>query len=88
MASVQCFTIIACEADWPPAYRVNRWVKGLSAFAEANDALEEFTRFPSWVWSASPGDGRCPLVWIVLMQAEYDRRRFHRMAKIVQRTGR
>lgn len=27
----QGFTIIACEADWPPAYRVNRWVKGVHA---------------------------------------------------------
>ena len=47
------FTIIACEADWPPAYRVNRWVKGLSSAAnikDANDALKEFIRFPSWMW--------------------------------------
>jgi len=47
------FTIIACEADWPPAYRVNRWVKGLSSSSDikdANDALKEFTRFPSWMW--------------------------------------
>ena len=47
------FTVIACEADWPPAYRVNRWVKGLSSASnikDANDALKEFTRFPSWMW--------------------------------------
>ncbi|CAF3573475.1 unnamed protein product [Adineta steineri] len=46
------FTIIACEADWPPAYRVNRWVKGISSstIKDANDALKDFTRFPSWMW--------------------------------------
>ncbi|CAF3399796.1 unnamed protein product [Rotaria sp. Silwood1] len=46
------FTIVACEADWPPAYRVNRWVKGisLSTIEDADDALKDFTRFPSWMW--------------------------------------
>ncbi|CAF4386961.1 unnamed protein product, partial [Rotaria sordida] len=47
------FTVVACEADWPPAYRVNRWVKGHPAaknISDANDALKEFTRFPSWMW--------------------------------------
>ncbi|CAF1052914.1 unnamed protein product [Adineta steineri] len=47
------FTIIACEADWPPAYRVNRWVKGFSSASnikDADDALKEFTRFPAWMW--------------------------------------
>ncbi|CAF0880466.1 unnamed protein product [Rotaria sordida] len=47
------FTIVACEADWPPAYRVNRWVKKVSSsttIKSANDALKEFTRFPSWMW--------------------------------------
>ncbi|CAF3422274.1 unnamed protein product, partial [Rotaria socialis] len=42
-------TIIACEADWPSAYRVNRWVKGDSTtlnITDANDALKQFTRFP------------------------------------------
>ncbi|CAF1195727.1 unnamed protein product [Rotaria sordida] len=47
------FTVVACEADWPPAYRVNRWVKGhpvAKNISDANDALKEFTRFPSWMW--------------------------------------
>ncbi|CAF4299001.1 unnamed protein product, partial [Rotaria sp. Silwood2] len=46
------FTIVACEADWLPAYRVNRWVKGisLSTIKDADDALKDFTRFPSWMW--------------------------------------
>ncbi|CAF0882829.1 unnamed protein product [Adineta ricciae] len=47
------FTIIACEADWPPAYRVNRWVKEMSSSSklqDANDALKDFTRFPVWMW--------------------------------------
>ena len=48
----QGFIIIACEADWPPAYRVNRWIKGIasSIITDANDALKDFTRFPSWMW--------------------------------------
>ncbi|CAF1658853.1 unnamed protein product [Adineta ricciae] len=47
------FTIIACEADWPPAYQVNRWVKEMSSSSklkDANDALMDFTRFPVWMW--------------------------------------
>lgn len=51
----QGFTIIACEADWPPAYRVNRWVKEVhsSTIEDAADALKDFIRFPSWLWSVS-----------------------------------
>ncbi|CAF1146459.1 unnamed protein product [Rotaria sordida] len=47
------FTIVACEADWPSAYHVNRWVKGLSSASNiknANDALKEFKQYPSWMW--------------------------------------
>jgi hypothetical protein len=43
---------LACEADWPPAYRVNRWVKEISSstIKDADDALKDFTPFPSWMW--------------------------------------
>jgi len=44
------FTAIAVEADWPDAYRTNRFVRGESDDAEAVDALQEFVRFPSWMW--------------------------------------
>jgi erythromycin esterase-like protein len=44
------FTAVAVEADWPDAYRVNRYVRGLGDDAEAIDALADFKRFPAWMW--------------------------------------
>src|SRR3990172_6964553 len=44
------FNAIAAEADWPDAYRVNRYVRGVSDDAEAIDALGDFRRFPAWMW--------------------------------------
>jgi erythromycin esterase-like protein len=44
------FTAVAVEADWPDAYRVNRYVRGFSDDRESVDALADFKRFPSWMW--------------------------------------
>jgi len=44
------FTAVAVEADWPDAYRVNRFVMGLSHDADAGAALTDFRRFPAWMW--------------------------------------
>lgn len=44
------FTAVAVEADWPDAYRVNRWVRGGAADADATEALAGFRRFPQWMW--------------------------------------
>jgi erythromycin esterase-like protein len=44
------FTVVAAEADWPDAYRVNRWVRHLSRDTDAETALGDFTRFPRWMW--------------------------------------
>ncbi|MFL6208732.1 MAG: erythromycin esterase family protein [Pyrinomonadaceae bacterium] len=44
------FTAVAVEADWPDAFRVNRYVRGLSADKNANEALGGFRRFPTWMW--------------------------------------
>jgi len=44
------FTAIAVEADWPDAYRVNRYVRGISSDADAIEALRGFNRFPAWMW--------------------------------------
>ncbi|HEY8458976.1 MAG TPA: erythromycin esterase family protein [Blastocatellia bacterium] len=44
------FRAVAVEADWPDAYRVNRYVRGASADAGAKDALGDFKRFPTWMW--------------------------------------
>jgi len=44
------FTAVAVEADWPDAYRVNRFVRGEPGDAEAVEALSGFKRFPTWMW--------------------------------------
>lgn len=44
------FTAVAVEADWPDAYRVNRYVHGVSDDATSADALAGFQRFPTWMW--------------------------------------
>jgi len=44
------FTAVAVEADWPDAYRVNRYVMGLSKDPDADTALSDFRRFPAWMW--------------------------------------
>jgi erythromycin esterase-like protein len=44
------FTAVAVEGDWPDAYRVNRYVMGLSKDLDADAALSDFRRFPAWMW--------------------------------------
>jgi len=44
------FTAVAVEADWPDAYRVNRYVRGEGRDGSANEALSGFERFPAWMW--------------------------------------
>ena len=44
------FLAVAVEADWPDAYRVNRYVRGASNDANATRALSKFQRFPTWMW--------------------------------------
>lgn len=44
------FQAVAIEGDWPDAYRVNRWVRGQSSELDAIDALDDFRRFPAWMW--------------------------------------
>src|SRR6266542_4677375 len=41
------FNIVAVEADWPDAARIDRYVRHL---APARDARPAFERFPSWMW--------------------------------------
>src|SRR5436189_6370491 len=40
-------TAVAVEADWPDAYRINRFVRGYPGDAEAIEALQDFKRFPT-----------------------------------------
>jgi len=44
------FTAVAVEADWPDAWRVNRYVRGEGRDADGRAALSGFERFPSWMW--------------------------------------
>lgn len=44
------FTAVAVEADWPDAYRVNRYVRGMGDDATPEQALGGFKRFPQWMW--------------------------------------
>ncbi len=44
------FTAVAVEADWPDAYRVNRFVRAASDDSTAEEALADFRRFPTWMW--------------------------------------
>jgi erythromycin esterase-like protein len=44
------FHAVAVEADWPDAYRLNRYVRHASADRNANEALSDFERFPIWMW--------------------------------------
>lgn len=44
------FCAVAAEADWPDAYRVNRYVRGQGSETSATEALSGFERFPTWMW--------------------------------------
>ncbi|CAB4410658.1 unnamed protein product [Rhizophagus irregularis] len=46
------YGVVACEADWPDTYNVNRYVQN-SKFNESKDAhelLSNYKRFPTWMW--------------------------------------
>src|SRR5437763_14511395 len=44
------FTAVCAEADWPDAWRVNRFVRGFSDDHNSAEALAGFKRFPQWMW--------------------------------------
>src|SRR2546421_5523774 len=44
------FIAVAVEADWPDAYRVNRYVRGVNDDPTGREALAGFKRFPIWMW--------------------------------------
>jgi protein-L-isoaspartate(D-aspartate) O-methyltransferase len=41
------FTVVALEADWPDAARVDAWVRG---YPPPQPGLRPFSRFPTWMW--------------------------------------
>jgi erythromycin esterase-like protein/predicted phosphoribosyltransferase len=50
LISEKKFRAVAVEADWPDAYRVNRYVRSTSDDIDAVEALADFRRFPTWMW--------------------------------------
>lgn len=44
------FTAVAVEADWPDAYRVNRYLHGRGTDLSAAESLGNFRQFPAWMW--------------------------------------
>ncbi|WP_458685597.1 erythromycin esterase family protein [Nocardia tengchongensis] len=50
LISERGFSGVACEADWPDAYRVDRYVRGLGTDDSPTHALSGFERFPGWMW--------------------------------------
>lgn len=44
------FSAVAVEADFPDAYRVNRYVRGSGNDRTAEESLKDFSRFPLWMW--------------------------------------
>ena len=50
LISEKGFAAVAVEADWPDAYRINRFVRGIGGDEEAVQALADFGRFPTWMW--------------------------------------
>jgi erythromycin esterase-like protein len=44
------FSAVAVEADFPDAYRVNRYVRGSSSDKNPLDSLGDFKRYPLWMW--------------------------------------
>ena len=54
------FNAVAVEADWPDAYRVNRYVRGRGDDAEAIDALAGFQAIPDLDVARSATRGPLP----------------------------
>jgi erythromycin esterase-like protein len=44
------FNAVAVEADFPDAYRINRYVRGVGSDQTSEEALSDFERFPAWMW--------------------------------------
>jgi erythromycin esterase-like protein len=44
------FIAVAVEADWPDAWRVNRYFRGEGNDLDVIEALSDFRRFPTWMW--------------------------------------
>ena len=50
LISEKGFSAVAVEADFPDAYRINKYVRGAEVDEDAVDSLAGFKRFPAWMW--------------------------------------
>ncbi len=55
------FDAVAVEADWPDAYRLNRYVRG-GCDTAIDEAFGDFQRFPTWMWRNQ--DVRAFIQWL------------------------
>lgn len=44
------FMAVAIEGDWPDAYGIHRYLKGIGNKDDWKSALDGFKRFPTWMW--------------------------------------
>lgn len=44
------FSAVAVEGDFPDCYQANRYVRGDGSIPDADNALGNFARFPTWMW--------------------------------------
>lgn len=44
------FMAVAIEGDWPDAYRIHNYIQGAGQESEWKQALDDFERFPTWMW--------------------------------------
>lgn len=44
------FSAVAIEGDWPDAWWINRYVRGITVHDDPLRALVGFRRFPTWMW--------------------------------------
>lgn len=44
------FVAVAIEGDWPDVYRIHRYIQATDNKGDALKALEDFKRFPMWMW--------------------------------------
>ncbi|MGV3773757.1 MAG: erythromycin esterase family protein [Verrucomicrobiales bacterium] len=71
------FNVVAVEADWPDANRVNRWVQGRGDDSSALESLEGFKRFPTWMWRNR----------VVLQFVEWLRKHNDQFRQVEKKTG-
>ncbi len=50
LISKKGFMAVAIEGDWPDAYQVNRYLKGIGDKNNPELSLKSFSRFPRWMW--------------------------------------